>query len=100
GYWLVLPPLLHDVVLLVQNVDVTVIVLPITFVCDALSDWITTQPDRTIAPTTTAAAMRANLRRRWTALRRCEGLACKLTLFSFFGGPRRSVSRPLDGSFY
>jgi hypothetical protein len=61
------PGLLHGadaVGLLAQTVVVTVTVLPITFACVALSDWMTTQPERTIAPTATAAAVRPTRRSR------------------------------------
>src|SRR4051794_35819430 len=72
--------------MLAQTVVATVTVLPTTFACVALSDWMTTQPERTIAPPATATAVRPA--RRSGANRRRGALgASELTRFSFVDGP-------------
>ena len=73
GYLFVRPGLLHGAAaaaLLAQSVVVTVTVLPMTFACVALSDWMTTQPERMTAPTATAAPVSATRRRRANDRRR------------------------------
>src|SRR5882757_7180562 len=98
-----LPPPLQGaaaVTWLAQRVVVTVMLLPITFVCNALSDWITTQPERTTAPTVTATAARAMRWRRPPGERLGDGLVLDigLMLCSFFRGPIRPVRDPWMGA--
>ena len=84
--------------LLAQNTVVTVTVLPITFPWSALSDWMTTHPERMIAPTITATADTAT-RLSLPACRCRRALArFELMLFSFFRGPIRPVRDPWMGA--